>query len=228
MKNKIKNNIPNAITISRMLASILAPIALIFGSLNVSIGLYVYGAISDFFDGIAARKLNAITKLGKKLDPISDKLYALSLILPALVLGNFLMLIPLIYEAKIAYINYRSDKEYKNAHTERVGKFKTASLFPTMILGLLSTKFYGCYFLFAPSLVLTTKLQIKSIASYKKQYEKEKLKNGNNIDSIENITIDNNSKKVSNKEKLIYLRNEFVSYLYQDECYNVKRRELKR
>ena len=40
----------------------------------------VLSGISDMFDGIIARKFNQITKLGKMLDPIADKLTLLAVV----------------------------------------------------------------------------------------------------------------------------------------------------
>ena len=80
MKNKIIKNIPNMITISRISASFLACIMFILGNFPVSLGFYVYAACSDAVDGYFARKLNATSELGRKLDAISDKLFVLSLI----------------------------------------------------------------------------------------------------------------------------------------------------
>ena len=78
MKNKIIKNIPNAITTSRIISSIVGAISFILGNYYLSFGTYIYGAISDFFDGLAARKLNAYSEFGRKLDAVSDKLFALS------------------------------------------------------------------------------------------------------------------------------------------------------
>ena len=43
-------------------------------------GLYVLGAVTDFFDGWAARKFNQVSAFGTFLDPISDKIFVGSLL----------------------------------------------------------------------------------------------------------------------------------------------------
>ena len=173
---KLKRNIPNIITISRIITSPIAAILFVSGNIQASIGLYVYGAISDFLDGLAARKLNAFTPLGKKLDPISDKLFALSLLMPSLILGNYLMIIPLVLEAEIAATTIAAEKSGVEIETERVGKYKTWFLFTSIILGLLATKFPVMYLPLAFSLAKTTKMQLQSKTAYENQYL-NKLKN---------------------------------------------------
>lgn len=167
---KIKQNIPNAITISRIISSILSPILLLTGNIAPALSLYIYGAISDALDGLAARKLNAYTELGRQLDPLSDKIYALSLITSSLVLGNYLMLIPLILEGEISSTTIAAKKNNINLETERVGKYKTWLLSISIILGLLAPIYPAIYFPLIASLVATTHFQIQSIHAYENQY----------------------------------------------------------
>jgi CDP-diacylglycerol--glycerol-3-phosphate 3-phosphatidyltransferase len=179
--NKIKKNIPNIITISRIISSISASILFILGNIPVAIGLYIYGAVSDCLDGLAARKLNAFTELGRKLDPISDKIYALSLLIPSLALGNYLMAIPLVLESSIASTTITAKKSNIKIETERVGKYKTWFLFATIILGLIATKFPIAYIPLAPLLGYTAHFQLQSIKSYENQYYQKLNKTNNNI-----------------------------------------------
>ena len=102
---KLRNNIPNLITISRIISCFLGATFFITGNVYAALSCYAYGGISDAFDGYFARKLNAVTDFGKDLDALSDKIYALSLIAPAIIFGNFSMIIPLVLEAAIAGIN---------------------------------------------------------------------------------------------------------------------------
>jgi len=195
---KIINNIPNAITISRIISCTLGAILFSTGNIIPAIGCYVYGALSDAVDGYLARKLNVVSDLGKKLDAISDKLFALSLMAPAMVLGNLFIILPFVFEGIISAINIYSDIRYKNAHTEKIGKMKTIVLFPTIILGLLSTIEPYLYIAFIPCLFASLKLQAKSIEAYIKQLEE--YKNNSKIESnIENNVIDN-EKNIEKKD----------------------------
>lgn len=51
------------------------------------IALIIYGAFSDYLDGLVARWRNEISELGKVLDPIADKLMAFVLFLYTVWLG---------------------------------------------------------------------------------------------------------------------------------------------
>ena len=74
-------NLPNILTIARI---ILLPFMLACFFLEEEIGLtatwicftlYIIASLTDFLDGVIARKLNQITPFGTFLDPISDKIF---------------------------------------------------------------------------------------------------------------------------------------------------------
>lgn len=77
-------SLPNLLTLMRIL--VIPPIIALFfweGSLVrwTMFGLYVLACVTDYFDGVAARSMNQISKLGRFLDPIADKLLVASIIL---------------------------------------------------------------------------------------------------------------------------------------------------
>ncbi len=69
--------IPNILTIFRVLA-VPGVVAAFYLSGNlqywVAVGLFAAAAITDFFDGYLARRLDQVSEFGKLLDPIADKL----------------------------------------------------------------------------------------------------------------------------------------------------------
>lgn len=73
--------IPNLLSIFRIL---LLPIYLYFvlrQSFYVAGVVIVVSGLSDYLDGVIARRYNQVTDLGKVLDPFADKLTQLFLIL---------------------------------------------------------------------------------------------------------------------------------------------------
>jgi len=211
MKKVIKN-LPNIITSSRIASSLIASSLFITGHLTPAVILYIYGALSDVLDGVLARKLNAMSELGRKLDAISDKVFALSLLLPSLALGNLAMAIPLVLELEITSITGAARKSNVSIETERVGKYKTWFLFISVILGLLSTLYPIMHIPLYASLIYTTKFQLQSIKAYNNQYE-EKLLNKNIINNNKEISqIINNKEKLSLKEQLKHNYHELMFY----------------
>jgi len=82
----LASNIPNLLSISRLF--LVFPLILF---LEINSPFYVFiliniGGLTDYFDGLIARKFNLKTRLGAILDPLSDKVFYL---IP-LTLYNFL------------------------------------------------------------------------------------------------------------------------------------------
>lgn len=84
LKAPMANNLPNLLTLSRILA-----IGLIIGLLLLdpplgswlALGAYTYACVTDFFDGYLARALHQQSALGRFLDPIADKLLVSAVLL---------------------------------------------------------------------------------------------------------------------------------------------------
>ncbi len=122
---------PNIITISRI---ILTPFIILILEYQTSkfflaFFLFVFGALSDLFDGILARKNNNITYFGRLADPIADKIFTLSL-LGYLVIKGILNLIPFtllfVREFAITYFRLRHSSADPPIATIPLAKAKTA------------------------------------------------------------------------------------------------------
>lgn len=85
-------NIPNALTVLRIILGIIIPIMMLTEDFYVrawAAVLFGIAAFTDWLDGWYARRYNLITKLGKILDPIADKV---------IVLGAFVVLSDVCFE----------------------------------------------------------------------------------------------------------------------------------
>ncbi len=71
-------NIANLITIARLLLVPVIVWLLISEAYPVALGLFGLAALSDAADGWLARRLNALSELGRYLDPLADKVMLVS------------------------------------------------------------------------------------------------------------------------------------------------------
>jgi|TARA_B100001059_G_scaffold196397_1_gene201380 CDP-diacylglycerol--glycerol-3-phosphate 3-phosphatidyltransferase len=178
-------NIANTITSVRI---ILIPImALLFflhsdGPKYYVTFVFIIAAISDYLDGYLARKMNQVSKLGKFLDPVADKLLVItSLLLILNENNNLIIFIPIciivlremIVSALREWVLLESFS--KPLDVNKYGKFKT--LFQMLSIGFLlfngtvftiSTYMIGLYgiyiaaFLSLVSMIIYLKDVIKS------------------------------------------------------------------
>ena len=66
-------NIPNALTLLRLLLIPVFLLASLRGMFLAAFVLFVTAAVTDIFDGLIARRLNQRSRLGAILDPAADK-----------------------------------------------------------------------------------------------------------------------------------------------------------
>ena len=65
---------PNQLTILRMICAPVVVALTLDGQLRAAVGVFVFGAITDAFDGLIARFYKQRTALGAILDPLADKM----------------------------------------------------------------------------------------------------------------------------------------------------------
>ncbi|MCF6290664.1 MAG: CDP-diacylglycerol--glycerol-3-phosphate 3-phosphatidyltransferase [Desulfobacterales bacterium] len=81
-------NIPNIITIIRILLVPLLVIFLLDGRYDLGLLVFVTAGIGDGLDGLLARLLDQKTEFGARLDPIADKLLLVTSCVTLAVLGR--------------------------------------------------------------------------------------------------------------------------------------------
>ncbi|MBC7791428.1 MAG: CDP-alcohol phosphatidyltransferase family protein [Anaerolineae bacterium] len=78
-------NLPNALTVGRIVASPFVAILPFFPSWQLRMlgfWLFIAVAVTDYYDGKIARTRNLVTNLGKLLDPLADKLLLTATLIP--------------------------------------------------------------------------------------------------------------------------------------------------
>ncbi len=68
-------NLPNALTLSRIALVPVLAVSLAQGRMNLALGVFLAGMLTDILDGHIARTRGPITDFGKLMDPIADKLF---------------------------------------------------------------------------------------------------------------------------------------------------------
>jgi len=84
-------NLPNALTIVRIMAIPIIVLLLFYPGRLVSFFaaiIFLFAAITDGLDGYIARRQNIVTTLGKFLDPLADKLLVITSLIMLIHLGR--------------------------------------------------------------------------------------------------------------------------------------------
>ncbi|MDR1691944.1 MAG: CDP-alcohol phosphatidyltransferase family protein [Oscillospiraceae bacterium] len=84
-------NVPNTLSLLRLCAVPLVPLIYfsgLTGANRIAALIYLAASATDILDGYIARKYNLITRLGRILDPLADKLMAFCVLVCLIVAGH--------------------------------------------------------------------------------------------------------------------------------------------
>ncbi len=132
-----KENIPNILTMTRI---VLTPIIIILGLLNKTNLVIIFAticALTDMLDGKLARKWNIISRKGAKLDTIADKIFGIGIII-SLIRKKHLLIFLLILEIIIAITNLYYYYSTNKVESLIIGKIKTTFLYCSIIFCMIS------------------------------------------------------------------------------------------
>ena len=158
-------NLPNKLTLSRIILTIIMIIICLFPFYSIGINfpklnidglvvdvtyliagfIFIIASLTDFFDGYLARKNNQVTDTGKLLDAIADKVLVNSALIILAVRGFIPAIVPVIYVFRDEVVNsLKMDalKKGKVVAAIKSGKIKTAS----MMIGVTLMFFYNLPF----------------------------------------------------------------------------------
>lgn len=128
-------NIANRITILRIALTFIFMLFLlwwqqIWWTKVLSLLIFSIAAISDYFDGMIAKKRNMITDFGKLMDPLADKILVLSAFAAFLQLGiinAWMFMVIISREILITSLRLFALTKGKVLSASRAGKHKTVS-----------------------------------------------------------------------------------------------------
>lgn len=134
----VKNNLANIVTLLRVA---LTPLFVVFmvltnshpGYRYAAVGVFAFGAVTDWIDGQVARRMNIVTKFGVMVDPLADRLFigATIITLYAMRMLPLLFLVVILGRDLLMVLGYpfirKIDPDKVAVHW--TGKFATATLF---------------------------------------------------------------------------------------------------
>ena len=158
-------NLPNKLTLSRIILTIIMIIICLFPFYSIGINfpklnidglvvdvtyliagfIFIIASLTDFLDGYLARKNNQVTDTGKLLDAIADKVLVNSALIILAVRGFIPAIVPVIYVFRDEVVNsLKMDalRKGKVVAAIKSGKIKTAS----MMIGVTLMFFYNLPF----------------------------------------------------------------------------------
>ncbi len=175
-------NIPNILTVVRIILTILMLIVILYGNsllpnwvhyswINyLACLIFCIASFTDFFDGYIARMYNIKSKFGEVFDPLADKMLILGAFIGLLILDRanpWAIFLILSREFFITGLRVMAASDGKNVAASNLGKYKTGFQIAAIAF-LLADLFPGGTLLLWCATIIT----IYSGYEYTKQYYK--------------------------------------------------------
>lgn len=133
-------NLPNKLTLGRVVIVPFFILAYLTGYYAVALILFCAASVTDYFDGMLARKNNMVTNFGKIMDPLADKILvysALCLFIESGIIQAWMLIIILAREFAIAGMRTVAASEGRVLAAGMSGKIKTVLQMAAVIVFLL-------------------------------------------------------------------------------------------
>ena len=159
------------LTISRI---VLAPLIFIlivsFKSYGLALLLFLASSLTDYLDGYFARKFNATSILGEILDPVSDKITIIFVLLALIIELNsiFIAFISAVMISRDIWVNGMRELNARLSHSDRtkvtfMAKIKTAIQMSTVSLYLFALLINNAFLLFISNFLLFVALIVSLV-----------------------------------------------------------------
>lgn len=123
--------LPNQLTVLRIILTPIFLLLFLSGNplmIQISLGVFIIAAITDWYDGWLARKFNYITEWGKFMDPLADKILTSTAFLGLVFVGIlelWMVLLIIIRDLLITILRLFADYRKVSFTTSLSAKWKT-------------------------------------------------------------------------------------------------------
>lgn len=161
-------NLPNKLTIARVVAVPVFVICYMLGWYLAAFILFILASLTDMLDGKIARKYNLVTNFGKIMDPLADKVLVYSafcLLIEDGLMPAWMLIVILAREFTVAGMRTVAAAEGIVVAAAMSGKIKTVlqmiavpfMLFIPVVAGTMFEQviYYGAYIFLWASLIMT-------------------------------------------------------------------------
>lgn len=142
-------NVPNVLTMIRMLLIPVYWVLFMNGHRFIALAVFVIASLTDLADGYIARKYHLITDFGKLMDPLADKLMVLSVML-SLALKNYVPWAPLVIllckEGLMVLGGVVLLKKGVVVFAEKIGKYAQTLVVSSLLLSFFAPEFLNMGF----------------------------------------------------------------------------------
>ena len=152
IKNILEMNVPNKLTLLRILLIPFFLLAMLYEKLDsipshiliahiIALFIYAAASLTDYFDGYLARKYKVITNFGKLVDPLADKLLVMTAFVALVEMQIFpawIVILILCREFIVTGLRGIAAAQGRVIQADRWGKHKMVSQTITIIAALLS------------------------------------------------------------------------------------------
>lgn len=143
MKTKVPMNVPNLLTVLRLVMVPFAVYCALKQRMILGFIIYLAACATDVLDGYIARKFNLVSDAGKLLDPLADKVMIMAMVVTFTVMGLYPIAILIIILAKEILMIIGAIFLYrKNVVVQANWSGKSAALLTHVSIGLAFLSFF--------------------------------------------------------------------------------------
>lgn len=136
---------PNQLTLARILMTPFF-LAYLFGEepadKQIALGIFIVAAITDWYDGYVARRWGFVTRWGKFLDPLADKILTSAAFISFIYIGYVQAWMVWIIVVRDFFMTFlRAYGEYRRVTIDTSGFAKTKTFFQLVVIYLFLVKY---------------------------------------------------------------------------------------